>query len=412
MDDVFIVSDPSTYRLAADALRLQEFYDDEPSVFLTGRARTREFKYREMDKTTRDTFHKAMTQEWTSFQNFDALRPLTQEEIAYVKEHDITPTKMRWVLTDKNERLRVSKPSLPLKAKARLVVRGDMEDPTGIRSDAPTASLLTFQILCSTAASRGWRLHSADAANAYLQSGTIERFLVLSAPDPPPPGTQPGALYRALGAIYGTRDAGRSFWGHLVREITENGNWVQSKLEKCLYMLYGKDGRLIGLCTSHVDDLLMCGDGSKEWIQEVERLKEALHLTVSTGKFRYCGKNVEQLDDYSVAIDQVESIDQLEAIDLTKEKRKQHDDLLDAAEISELRSGNGALGWVARQTRPDVAFYTSKIAQAMGMPRVKDVLLYNKAVHLLKESRDEKFLFMTGIGYASRLLRHRFGERG
>ena len=114
MDDVFIVSEPNTYRLAADALRLQEPYEDEPSVFLTGRARAREFRYREMDKDTRNSFHKAMTQEWTSFQNFDALRPLTQEEIAYVKEHNIMPTKMRWVLMDKNERLRVSKPNLSL----------------------------------------------------------------------------------------------------------------------------------------------------------------------------------------------------------------------------------------------------------------------------------------------------------
>ena len=145
----------------------------------------------------------------------------------------------------------------------------------------------------------------------------------------------------------------------------------------------------------------MCGDGSKEWTQEVERLKEALHLTVSTDKFRYCGKNVEQLNDYSAAIDQVESIDQLEMMELTKEKRKQREDLLDAAEIAELRSGNGALGWIARQTRPDVAFYTSKIVQAMGMPRVKDVLLYSKAVQLLKESRDEKLYFVAGIDYDS-----------
>ena len=158
---------------------------------------------------------------------------------------------------------------------------------------------------------------------------------------------------------------------------------------------------MIGLCPSHVDDPLMCGDGSEAWLSEVERLREALHLTVSTGKFRYCGKNVEQHDDFSVTIDQVESIDQLETIDLTKEKRKDPEIALDAAEISELRSGNGALGWVARQTRPDVAFYTSKIAQSMGMPRVKDILAYNKAVHMLKESRDQKLIFAAGITYDS-----------
>ena len=141
MDEtVFLVSDPSTCSLRADALRLNAFDDHEPSVFLTGRAQAREFRYRTMDHATRGEFHKAMCSEWTSFQNFDALRPLTKEEADYVNQHEVVPTKMRWVFTDKNDRLRVSKPSLPLKAKARLVVRGDMEDPTGIRSDAPTAS--------------------------------------------------------------------------------------------------------------------------------------------------------------------------------------------------------------------------------------------------------------------------------
>ena len=65
---------------------------------------------------------------------------------------------MRWALTDKNDRLRGTKPNLPLHAKARLVVRDDTEDLTSIRSDAPTASLLAFHVLCSTAASRGWKL--------------------------------------------------------------------------------------------------------------------------------------------------------------------------------------------------------------------------------------------------------------
>ena len=397
-ESVFLVSDPSTCSLVADALRLHGV-DDLPSVFLTGRAQMREFKYRSMDSHTREAFVTAMRAEWTSFMNFDAMRPLTKEETSYVTENDITPVKMRWVLTDKNDRLRIAKPSLPLKAKARLVVRGDLEDPTGIRSDAPTASLLSFQVLCSTAASRKWKLTCADAANAYLQSGNIERFLVLSAPDPPPPGTAPGALYRALGAIYGTRDAGRSFWEHLVKETTVHGKWEQSKLDRCLYRLYGDDGQLIGLCTSHVDDLLLCGDGSEAWLREVERLREALHLTIQTNKFRYCGKNVEQHDDFSVSLDQVESIDSLETIDITKEKRKNPDTLLDASEVSELRSGNGALGWIARQSRPDIAFHTSKIAQSMGMPRVSDILLYNKAVHMLKETRDQKFNFVTGLDY-------------
>eukprot|EP00969_Alexandrium_andersonii_P012740 555458-Alexandrium_andersonii.AAC.1 len=72
------------------------------------------------------------------------------------------------------------------------------------------------------AASRRWEVYGADAANACLQSKNIQRFLVLAAPGPPPPGAEPGALYRARGAIYGTRDAGRAFWEYLV-EVLSSG---------------------------------------------------------------------------------------------------------------------------------------------------------------------------------------------
>ena len=110
---------PTLDELAADALRFYGNHREagEPSVFLTGRARSREFKYRSMDNSTRNEFHKAMSSEWQSFQNFDALRPLTKEEKDYVKENGIAPVKMRWVLTDKNDRLRAAKPNLPLHAR-------------------------------------------------------------------------------------------------------------------------------------------------------------------------------------------------------------------------------------------------------------------------------------------------------
>ena len=78
--------------MAADALRFYGNHGEanEPSVFLTGRARSREFKYRSMDNSTRNEFHKAMSSEWQSFQNFDALRPLTKEERGHVYQNGIS----------------------------------------------------------------------------------------------------------------------------------------------------------------------------------------------------------------------------------------------------------------------------------------------------------------------------------
>ena len=108
---MLLVAEPTRRDLISDALQL-----DMPEIYLTGKARAREFKYRQMDREMRTAFQKAMQDEWQSFQNFDALRPLTQEESDYVKKQGVVPTKMRWVFTDKKDRLRVSKPSLPLEA--------------------------------------------------------------------------------------------------------------------------------------------------------------------------------------------------------------------------------------------------------------------------------------------------------
>ena len=94
----------------------------------------------------------------------------------------------RWVFTDKHANLRDKFPNIALLAKARLVVIGCLEDTSSIRGDAPTCSLLGLHLLCSVTASNKWKLRKFDAKNAYLQSGGIERVLLLNMPNPPPPG--------------------------------------------------------------------------------------------------------------------------------------------------------------------------------------------------------------------------------
>ena len=108
----------------------------------------------------------------------------------------------RWVLTDKNSSLRQLHPTLGLLAKARLVVIGCQEDTSEIRGDSPTCSMLDVHIICSTTATRGWRLQKLDAKNAYLQAGGITRCLLLKMPRPLPPGVDPNTVVRASGSIY------------------------------------------------------------------------------------------------------------------------------------------------------------------------------------------------------------------
>ena len=112
----------------------------------------------------------------------------------------------RWVLVRKGDGT----------IKARLVVQGCQEKGTNIRSDAPTGSALSFWLTLAFGAQPGWALRGYDAKSAYLQSEGIERTLLLRMPGAePPPGTVPWQVLQALGAIYGTKDAGRAWYQHL-----------------------------------------------------------------------------------------------------------------------------------------------------------------------------------------------------
>jgi len=63
----------------------------------------------------------------------------------------------------------------------------------------------------------------------------------------------------ALGAIYGTRDAGRSFYLH-ARGILEKHGFIELSLERACYV-YAEAGVVKILVHTHVDDFLMAHDG-------------------------------------------------------------------------------------------------------------------------------------------------------
>ena len=115
------------------------------------------------------------------------------------------------------------KKEFPFQAKSRLVVQRCQENPTNIRSDSPTASLLAFNLICSIAVMKQWVITSCDASTAYLQSQGISRLLLLRPPRPPPPRVSLRDLFRALGSIYGAKDAGRPWWRKLYKTLRSHG---------------------------------------------------------------------------------------------------------------------------------------------------------------------------------------------
>ncbi|CAE7548475.1 RE2, partial [Symbiodinium necroappetens] len=346
-------------------------------VFLTGRAVRSEVKLKDLTEKDREAFTQSMAKEWSSWMKFNAVEILTPTQISKLP----TGTKIigtRWVHTDKNQKqrllaLHLSKKTgkdkeavmkeYPFSAKSRLVVQGHQE---------------------------GWEILACDASTAYLQSQGISRLLVLRPPRPPPPGVSPGDLLRAKGSIYGTRDAGRSWWRKL-HQTLKGHCWRMSRIEPAFFIL-AEGPTLLGVLITHVDDLYAAGEGEK-FLGTIHSMEKELHLTIKRGEFRFCGKNVKQ-DDQKVSLNQMDAIEAIDFMLLPTDRRKSPSSPLTEAEKTAFRGLIGQFGWVVRQTRPDLMVNVSIAAQSMGCPTVKDVVELNKAVKLLKDSSEAPWNFV------------------
>ena len=357
-------------------------------AYLTGNLRkTKEIDFRKLAPTVKRLYEASMQKEWKSWLLFDAVEVINQQDIP-------DGTKVvgtRWVHTDKNASLRAAGQDVPILAKSRLVVQGHQESAP-FRCDAPTASLLSFNLLCSYAVSRRWSLRTGDASNAYLQSDGVTRLLVLRVPDPVPDPSLVGKYLRAKGAIYGTKDAGRGWWLKLKAELLSLG-WRLHPLEPAFFVLYNDQGSVTGLLLSHVDDLLFAGEGDY-FENTITQLSERIQLSFKDHDFTFCGKKTEQDDQFSVHVSQKAAADALEFILVDRVRRKNLEAPLRDEEKQELRRAIGSLGWLARQSRPDLLASVSLLAQSLGTPVVGHLVQANRVIKACKETSERGLHFL------------------
>ena len=144
---------------------------------------------------------------------------------------------------------------------------------------------------------------------------------------------------------------------------------------------------------THVDDLYCTGVG-KKYEGSMSSLEKEIYLKKKSGEFRFCGKNVKQNVDGSISLDQMDAIESLDYMVLRKERRSLMNAPLTEEEKTGFRALIGSLGWIARQTRPDVLVNVSLASQTMGAPHIKDVIELNKVVKMLKDSCEFKWNFV------------------
>ena len=230
-----------------------------------------------------------------------------------------------------------------------------------------------------------WSINSVDVASAFLQGNEIKRDVFLKPPKEICPKDHVWKLKRC---IYGLNDAPREWYNKVVEEFIKSGA-VKSVLDTAMFMWYNKDDELVGHLVTHVDDFIYVGD--TQWNKNVmDKIKDKFNISSEfEGSFKYIGLNVVQSNEM-ISIDQMHYIENINEIDLGRERKKLIRDILTPEERSKLKSLSGKMLWVTSQTRPDIAFATCMMCNAGPEATVNDILEANKAVRKMKNSNDVK----------------------
>ena len=329
----------------------------------------------------RPEIQEAMQAEIAKFVSFDAFKEVSDDG-----QYSIP---IRWVVTEQ----KLDGKNQPFKA--RLCIRGDKEEgKEHIRADSPTASKESLKIALIVAANEGFKVKSGDIKSAFLQGSKLEREIFVK---PPPEANSEGKLWQLLQGAYGILDGGRLFYLKLAEKLQELG--LHKVHSDGALFTYVKNGKLQGLITTHVDDLIMAGN--ETFATEVEdKLQEVFKFSkVEQEAFTYCGCSIVAKEDGTIELDQNDYIDALGQMDRVEGEDSRE---LSDKEKKEARGKIGALLWISLMTRPDLSFDVNILSSEVSKGSVKTVKEINRVVRKAKNTRSK--LRFARLGDISELL--------
>lgn len=131
----------------------------------------------------------------------------------------------------------------------------------------------------------------------------------------------------------------------------------------------------------------MTGGCGSKYSAAIERLKQRFPFRKwRTGAGEFLGVMYSQCPNTKeISFNQQEYAENIIPIKLSKERSRQFWKPATDQEVTALRAVNGALGWLAGQSRPDLAVQTSMSQQCFPHPTVEHLLQANQAIRRARQ---------------------------
>ena len=278
----------------------------------------------------------------------------------------------RWVYTIKEVDSEIHR-------KARLVAKGFEEDCLDeIQKNSPTCDKQSLRLVLSIIMQKKWSINSIDIKTAFLQGEKMQRKVYLH---PPKEANANGKVWLLEKCVYGLADASLK-WYEKVRKTLEECGGTESKVDPAVFYWHDSNG-LAGVLAVHVDDFLWAGTHLFEK-EVISRIRDVFSVGKEASEsFKYLGLGLSQTND-RIILSQKDYVDMLNTVSIDRKRAK--DSQLSSAEQTILRSKVGQLLWLAKQTRPDIAFDIAMTASKLKTSTIEDLKRVNK---LLRKVRND-----------------------
>ena len=373
---------PEEERQALEVLMMEKKRPEEVDMKKEGKQDLQEWKM--ADKA-----------EWAKMADSGAVRVLSVEESRRVKDQLKQEGKMDRILPTKIARCYKpsEQPGLPPTKKSRLCLRGDLDpDILDLEKFAPTVNTMNLAVMMQIAANENMTGQIADFKNAFCQSDPLKRekgSLYFRQPPEGIEGLHPEQIVLIVNGVYGLVDA-PLHWRKCLTSFLMKIGYTQSTLDPCIYKHY-EDGKLQGMIAIEVDDLLMMGHAPH--LEKLKLLKERFVF----GKWvtlkdleegaAFNGRRLKQKPNGEFQIDMQKYVDErLHEVKLEKGRASQKKEEVNESERAACRAVCGALNWLSKEGRPDVAGPASLFSSKLATMKIEDVTALNDTVRCIKKN--------------------------
>ena len=235
---------------------------------------------------------------------------------------------------------------------------------------------------------------AGDVEAAFMQGDVQhgDQELYFHQPKEGLPGLEPHTLIKILKGVFGLATAPRQWWRKLRRLLEavvlhdasgKPCHFRQHPLDPAFFYCHSSIGYVMAIAVVHVDDLLMGFD------REAPKAKKAMHDLLPWGDWRelpftFCGKSAFRNDKGELCLSQVDYARTIDPIEIPKSRRASPEVSATTMEVQDNRSALGALGWLATQSRPDLAANVATSQRNQANPTVGDLIETNRIIKLAR----------------------------